>query len=96
MATGRPLAVKHLRKSFATWAIRGGIDTGVVEDYLGHRRHSVTVVTSRHYLEESRVIALRPHAAQMDSLIRAALRDRIQVSYTRRSDLVRTGTYKSI
>jgi integrase len=69
----RPGPPKLLRKSFATWAIESGIEARHVESYLGHTSGLVAAVTARHYLAAARVVQLRPVAAQMDTLIRAAL-----------------------
>lgn len=71
--TGQALPPKHLRKSFATWAIEAGIPQRHVEAYLGHLAGEVAAVTARHYLASARLIELRPVAQDLDRHIRDCL-----------------------
>lgn len=70
----KPLQPKALRKSFATWTARAGIDVQHVEAYLGHDSALVAKVTSRHYLGDWLVLQLRPTAAKIDAQLVAALK----------------------
>ncbi len=65
-ATGRRLKVKALRKSFATWATREGLDRNHVEAFLGHENPFVSAVTGRHYLADILARELRPTAKAID------------------------------
>lgn len=47
--TGRRLPIKSLRKSFATWTRREGINRDHIEVYLGHETEFAQGITGRHY-----------------------------------------------
>lgn len=56
------LTVKHLRKSWFTWAVQSGLPLSLVEAYGGHRATMVLPVTSAHYLIAAQCALYRPIA----------------------------------
>ena len=85
--TGHPLKVKHLRKSFATWALSAGLDFYHIEAYLGRATPLTTSITGRHYIADLyRLISrqLDPTALAIDRHLRTALKDKTIVAQTQR------------
>jgi len=73
-AIGSPGTIKHLRKSFASWAV-DVLPVAIVEDFMGHRHSGVAAVTARHYLGKSKLAKLRPHAEKMNEFLSECLQE---------------------
>lgn len=81
-ATGRDLPPKHLRKSFASWAIAAGVDFWHVEAYMGRETPLTKSITGRHYLADLYDVVskqLDSTALRLDQLISTALQEAKQV-----------------
>lgn len=73
-ATGRNLEIRHLRKSFKTWAKRARLPLADIEAFMGHMDSSESALNVSSYIATAVVDDLRPTAAQIDRIIREQIR----------------------
>lgn len=70
---GKASSPKLLRKSFASWAVRGGINPHCVEHFMGHSTSQVTAVTARHYLTIAQAMHYRADAQRISDMLESLL-----------------------